>query len=133
MDHSHRVGADRTRPSGVVVRKKFGLIRGHIDADGTISFAAFAGKAKIKRFMDMVVSPSISNRIAFQHFEEEPRAPPRGVHFFPRDAIAGTHRASVFTPALSDADAAETSAGEFVFIVRIMEMCVDVGRVVVGA
>src|SRR5438876_3776149 len=70
--------------------------------------------------------------LALQHFEEHVCASTRRMFFLKGHHVARTHCASVRPAAPSNTDAAQGSGGKTSFIVRKLEMRLDLGWVVLG-
>ncbi len=43
----------------VVVGEELGLVGGHVDGDGALGFAGFAGEAEVEGFADLLVGPLV--------------------------------------------------------------------------
>ena len=133
VDESHGVGRRRTDAVFVIVRQEFGFAGRHVDADRAIAFAPFTRETQIERVFYVFVVPAADQRIALEHFEEQPCAPARRVLLFARHTVARAHRAAMLFPALADTDAPRRHEREAVVVVRVLEMRHDLRRPVAGA
>src|SRR5690349_10554007 len=81
----------RTRIVLVIVRQKLSLVAGHVDPDGAIALASFAGKAKVKRRLNIFVAPLAGDRSPQGHFPEQVGAAASGMLFLASYAEAWAH------------------------------------------
>src|SRR3954471_18069624 len=101
MDETHRVGGARPEPSRVVVEEELRLVRRHVHVDGALALASLAREAEIERLLHCLALPSVLERRAFEHLEQQVRPASRRVHLFPGRAIARTHGAAALLAALA--------------------------------
>src|ERR1051326_7870114 len=125
-----RVRSERTTPSLVVVREEFRLICRHVHVHRTFGAATFARETQVEGLFHRLVTPPLSQWVAFEHLEQQACAPPRGVHFVARRHIAGTHRARVMLPAFTRADAPIGSVREAAIVGIVGEVRVWLPRMV---
>jgi len=105
----------------VVMGEEFGLVRGHVDVDGTLGFAGFAGETQVERFVNGFILPVMSENVAFEHLPEKVGAAASGVLLLMRGHVAGTHGSGALFAAGSDADAAQRGLGERTLVVGKLE------------
>src|SRR5699024_10491153 len=90
----------------IIVREELAFIGSHIHLYGTVTLASFAGQTQIQCLFDRLVIPVVCYEVPLQHLKQHARATARGILFFARHHIAGTHGASFVTPAVTHAHAA---------------------------
>jgi hypothetical protein len=122
----------RPQPALVVVGEILGFQGRHVDADGAIVGAAFAGEAEIERIEHLLAAPQLELG-SVQHLKEDARPAAGGVLLVSRDHVARAHDAALHAAALSNADAAHRRVREAAVVVRIGKLGADGRRVVVGA
>src|SRR5947207_11597947 len=90
------------------MRAELGLVGRHVDIDGAIVLAAFAGKAEVERLLDRAALPAVLERSAMHHLEQQVRAAARRVLLLARRQVARAHDAvlGVMPAAFADPDAA---------------------------
>ncbi len=59
VDAAEGVVEERARGVFVVVGEEFGLVGGHVDGDGALGFAGFAGEAEVEGFANLLVGPLV--------------------------------------------------------------------------
>src|SRR5205085_6748274 len=112
IDHAYRICDARPDAARVVMRAELGLVGRHIDIDRAIVLAALAGEAEIERLLDRIALPSVLERPALHHLEQQVRAAARRVLLFARRQVARAHDTilGVMPAAFADADATDRGA-----------------------
>src|SRR5205085_9139322 len=107
-----------------------GLVRRHVDVDGTITLAALTAQAEIERFLHLFALPAVRDRPAVQHFKQQPRATARAVLLFPGCHVARAHHTltAVVAATGSDAHTAAGRPGEAAAILLVREAALDLRR-----
>ena len=97
VDASEGVVEERARCVLVVVGEELGLVGGHVDADGALALAGFAGEAEVERFPDLLVLPVVGEDLALHQLPEQMGAAAGGVQLFAGGHEAGTHGSGVLS------------------------------------
>ena len=122
VNPAHRVSVSGPRTPFVVVRKKLGLVGGHIDIHRAFGAAALARQAEVEGFANRLAPPTLLHGIALEHLEEQVGATTRRVHFFLGGHVARAHRAIELLAALTNADAPLGRVREAAVIVWKLEV-----------
>ena len=117
----------------MIVREKFGLVRGQINAHRAVALAALAGEAEVERLFHVLVAPAVADHVALGHLPEQVGAAAGGVLLFVRHPPARAHDAAFLAAAFSDADAAQHGVGQAAVVVGKLEVGLGVPGLVVGA
>src|SRR6185436_16191018 len=88
----------------------------------TILLASLAREAEVEAFLHRFGTEPPRQEIPAQHLPQEVRAPARGMHLFPGDAVAGAHRPLLHAAAFAHADAAQRGAREAAFVLEVAEV-----------
>ena len=110
----------------VVVVQEFRLVGGHVDPDGAVAGAGFAGQAQIEGIPNCFGSPAVGDHLAAQHFLQGTGSSAGRVVFVVGGTIARTHHAAGVAAATADADAARHCVEEAVRVMGVAE-CVRFG------
>ena len=129
-DQPHGVRGGRPQSPLVVAGEELGLVGGHVDVDRAVPLAALARQAQLQRLVDLLAAEAVFDRLALEHLEQDPRAPPRGVLLVEGHHVARAHRAALDVAALAGADASGGGVGEAPAVLRVGEVRVRLGRVV---
>ncbi len=133
VDASEGVVGERAVGAFVVVGEELGLVGGHVDGDGALGLAGFAGEAEVEGFADLLVLPLLGEDFALHELPEEMGAAAGGVELFAGGHEAGAHGSGVGFAAGSDAYAAEGGGGEGAVVFGEGEVSFGLPGVVVGA
>ena len=91
----------------VVMGEELSLVGGHVDGDGALGLAGFAGEAEVEGFADLLVCPLVGEDFVLHELPEEMGAAAGGVEFFAGGHEAGAHGGGVGFAACSYAYAAQ--------------------------
>ncbi len=133
VDASEGVVGEWAVSAFVVVGEELGLVGGHVDGDGALGLAGFAGEAEVEGFADLLVLPLLGEDFALHQLPEEMGAAAGGVQLFAGGHVAGAHGSGVGFAAGSDTYAAEGGGGEGAVVVGEGEVGLGLPGVVVGA
>ena len=95
VDAAEGVVGERAQAAFVVVGEEFGLIGGHVDGDGALGLAGFAGEAEVEGLFDLFVAPLVGKDLALHELPEKMGAAAGGVELFAGGHEAGTHGSGV--------------------------------------
>jgi hypothetical protein len=114
---------------------KLRLVGRHVDIDGAIVLAAFAGEAEIERFLDLTAPPTILDRAAMQHLEQHVTAATSRVPFLHCRHIARAHDTGIggMPTTLADADTADRRPFEPAALSREMKPGLELWRPIIGS
>src|SRR5690242_2949472 len=129
MNPAHRVRRAWSQTSLIVMRKKLGLVRGHVDLDRTLAFATLTRQTQVERFLDRFAFPSVFDRLSADHFAEQTRTPARRMLLLHRHHVTRAHRSAMMAPAHTRADATLGRFGKTVLVVGILEISFDCRRI----
>ena len=71
------IGVARAEAAFVIVGEELGLVGGHVDVDGAIAFAAFAGEAEVEGVLDVLALPAVGRATSPFIISQSRRARPR--------------------------------------------------------
>ncbi len=124
-------GPQRQETQGVVARgahlarvmvvQELRLVGGHVDVDGAVGETPLARQAQVEGVADLGGVPTVGDRLAAQHLEQQPRATARGVLLALGHHVARAHHPGARVDALADADAAPGRGGEAAAVVRVAQ------------
>ena len=133
VDQAHGVGVVGAEAAFVEVGEELSFVGGDVDGDGAVAFAALAGEAEVEGFLDLFVAPGVGDRVAAEHFKEQPGAAAGGVFFFAGRVKAGAHGAAFELAALAYAETAFRGGGHAPVVVGELKDGGQGERLVVGA
>src|SRR5690348_174498 len=113
--------------------QKLRFVRGHINADGAIALAAFAGETQVERLLHVLVTPAILDDIFLSHLPEEMRPSTRGMLLLTRHAKARTHDAAFIAAALTHSNATQCGVRQTTVVFRKLKMGRRLPGIVVSA
>ncbi len=82
VDAAEGVVGERARVVFVVVGEELGLVGGHVDRDGALGLAGFAGEAEVEGFTNLLVVPVVGEDLALHELPEHMGAAAGGVLLF---------------------------------------------------
>ncbi len=133
IDAGEGVVEEGARGMLVMVGEELGFVGGHVDGDGALGFAGFAGEAEVEGFADLLVGPSIGEDFVLHELPEEMGAATGGVELFAGRHEAGAHGGGVGFAAGSYSNAAESGRGEGAVFFGEGEVSFGLPGFVVGA
>lgn len=123
VHESEGVVVKRMESAFVMVGEEFSLPCGHVDVDGALDLAGFAGEAQVQRLFHFGAVPAVLDDVALHHLPKKMSAAAGRVLLFASRHETWTHGVIVLLAACANTDAARRGVAKGAVIAGILEPC----------